>query len=279
MSVTVEERHVSPEATVARDSSSATVKYWANGSSDYTTTYAAVVSVVPTSYGNYKLTSIRLDFQGGTFWFAFAEYEVKVGDQNPDDEPPEQPDSDAPLGPEFSWSTSGGTEHVTQSLSTLSKTGRGAIVPFDNKKAIGLTKDSVEGVDKVSPKFEFQYTSRRLNTTIAYMKQLADATGSYNLETWMGFEPRTLLFLGAEGAYEGNGTAHAHKITYKFAYSPNLTDVAICDGLSVPEKPGWHYLWATYEDSVNGNFVYQIPSAAYVEQIYYGIGFRDALGF
>ncbi len=53
-----------------------------------------------------------------------------------------------------------------------------------------------------------------------------------------------------------------------FGVSRDAADIAICDGLTVPAKGGWEYVWVAYEEINDGaNKKVTVPLAAYVEQL------------
>jgi len=82
----------------------------------------------------------------------------------------------------------------------------------------------------------------------------------------------TQIFLGATG-----NTKDISKcvVTFKFAYQKNRTSISICDGLIVPAKKGWEYLWVSYKNVEDANKLTQQPDSAYVEQIYHEGNYAD----
>ncbi|MBC7326197.1 MAG: hypothetical protein H5T99_12950, partial [Moorella sp. (in: Bacteria)] len=58
-------------------------------------------------------------------------------------------------------------------------------------------------------------------------------------------------------------------ITFKFAASPNKTNITIGDITGIAKK-GWEYLWVLYEDAedTNAQRLVKRPVAAFVEQVY-----------
>lgn len=226
MAVTVFEKLDSREGGVETDSADKTLRFVILGTDDDTLAYAALLTLSPRLYAipgaffPIILTrkSAKLGaYQGGGLWIGTAEYGSQV--KSADDETPDDTDSDTDkLGPHFGFDTSGGTAHVTQSLSTLSKSGRGTITPPDFKQAIGVTRDGVQGTDIHTPKFEFTVTREKVNIYMWYLRQLARNTAKTNRLAWKGFRPGEVLFLGASGDYKpGDRWA----ITYKFSAGEN----------------------------------------------------------
>jgi hypothetical protein len=56
------------------------------------------------------------------------------------------------------------------------------------------------------------------------------------------------------------------EIAFKFAASPNATDLTVGDITRI-EKKGWEYLWVRYADAEDEETLIQQPVAAYVEQV------------
>ncbi len=174
----------------------------------------------------------------------------------------------------FGFDTTGGTQHITQSLETVSKTPASAP---DYKQAIGVTEDSVEGVDVSAPQFAFE--KRKLiphdNMTTAYIGNIYALTGSINaapisIEVDSGltlsFAAGELLFLGASGSRSSEGH---WDLSFRFAASPNAVNLPIGD-ITVAAKRGWDYVWARYMTvkDETANAMVKRPVAAYVERVY-----------
>lgn len=180
---------------------------------------------------------------------------------------PTAPAGTDPLGPGYSFETTGGTVHITQSIET---TGSGCIPALpgapDTKKAIGQTKDSVEGCDIIAPKMEWSRQVHRPVCTIEYLKDLRDLTGRVNADPFYQMPAETVLYLGASGTFQlGQGWS----ITHRFAYAPHELAVNIGNGLIVPIKRGHEYLWVMYDDeeAVVPRLL-QTPAAWYTERVY-----------
>ena len=169
----------------------------------------------------------------------------------------------------FSFDTSGGTQHVTQSLQTISKTGKAGSTAPDFKGGIGVTKDSVEGVDITVPVYAFSETHYLSNAAVTdtYKAQLFGLTGKVNSGPFRGLSAGECLFLGASGSQRGESD---WEITFKFAGSPNKTNIQIGDLQPVPAKKGWEYLWVKYSETEDtaAKAIVQRPIAAYVEKVY-----------
>ncbi len=168
----------------------------------------------------------------------------------------------------YSFDTTGGTQHVTQAKSTVSKTSPVGGTAPDFKGAIGVTKDSVAGVDVTVPTYRFSAT-HCINdglVTSAYKQTLRSLTGRVNDATFSGFDAGEVLFLGASGSKRGDDQ---WVISYSFAVQENATNIVVGD-ITVPAKKGWEYLWVRYEDTEDATAkkLVKRPTAAYVEKVY-----------
>jgi len=163
----------------------------------------------------------------------------------------------------FSFDTGGGTQHITQSLSTIAKYPAGAP---DCKGAIGVTSDSVEGVDITVPVYNFSETHylSLAAVTDAYKQTLFGLTGKVNTAAFRGFAIGEVLFLGASGSQRGT---EDWEITFRFAASKNRTGMVI-GAITGIDKKGWEYLWVSYKDSIDANVKVKVPAAVYIEQVY-----------
>ena len=133
--------------------------------------------------------------------------------------------------------------------------------------AIGISGDSVEGVDITVPVYSFSETHYLPAAFIdgAYKATLFALTGKINGGSFKGFAAGEVLFLGASGSQRGN---EDWEISYKFAASPNMTGLSV-GTLTGIAKGGWQHLWVLYSDQVDQNTLIKRPIAAYVEQVYW----------
>lgn len=168
----------------------------------------------------------------------------------------------------FTFDTGGGTQHVTHSLATVSRYAPPGKTAPDFKGAIGVTADSVEGVDIAVPVYHFSETHYLADTTVTpeYKATLFSLTGNVNNAAFKGFAAGEVLFLGAAGSKRGSGD---WEITYRFAASPNVTNLTIGDITGINKK-GWEYLWVRYSDSEDAvaKALVKRPVAVYIEQVY-----------
>ena len=176
----------------------------------------------------------------------------------------------------FAFDTSGGSQHITQSISTVHSYANPDCVPPDYKGAIGVSKDNVDGVDIVSPVMNF--TGRHLVAKDAmtgnYIVGLYQLTGKTNAAAWTAsfsgvgvqFDAGEVLFKGAAISQRDDGV---WEITGQFAASPNKTGITVGLMTNIAKK-GWEYLWVRYWDfeDTSAKTIVKRPYAAYVEKVY-----------
>ncbi len=171
----------------------------------------------------------------------------------------------------FAFETRGGTQHITQSLATVSSHKSpdlpGAAAPnFDG--AIGVTEDNVEGVDITVPVYTFSETHFFSPSFVgaAYKNTLFGLTGRVNDAPFKGLAAGECLFLGAAGTQRGDSP---WEISFAFAGSPNVTGLSVGSIVGI-EKKGWEYLWIRYQaaEDATARMLIRKPMAAYVERVY-----------
>ncbi len=188
-----------------------------------------------------------------------------AGDGSPPIEPT-APSGSTPVISGYSFSITAPRIHFTQSLDTISKTKRGGGDADDHKGAIGIDLDKKpQGVDwPPEAAFTFTRTWGLATVTTSYFNTLAQIAGRTNNATFYGFAAGEVLFQSATGNYtQGEGWS----MSASFGVSKNVVNLAICDGLTVPAKGGWEYVWVEYESIDDGGKKVTVPRAAYVEKI------------
>jgi hypothetical protein len=131
--------------------------------------------------------------------------------------------------------TGGGKTHMTQSLATVNSYALPGEDPPDFKGAIGVNNDSVEGTDITIPVYNFKETHYIpiALVTPAYKAALFYLTGKVNDAPFKGFARGEVLFLGASGSQQGT---EDWEIAFKFAASPNATDLTVGDITGIEKK-------------------------------------------
>lgn len=273
MAIDVYELYNSRVLNLAFDSQSATLEFFAKGSFDEEDITDAFVAELPGIFHGLLFKNMVVTPLGGGCWLCTTNYEpitaTEIDGQGGATTPdvPTVPGGTDPLGPEYSFDISTVTETVTQSKATRSKTKRGGGVAADNKQAIGVTGDGeVKGCERLSPHLEWSTTRTLGFITLNYLNTLYQTVGRTNFAAFYGFDPGEVLLIGVSGQ---SSDVAKYKLTYKFACRPNEVNIDICDGLIVPEKKGWDYLWVSYKNVEDANKLFMQPDAAYVELIYY----------
>jgi hypothetical protein len=185
-------------------------------------------------------------------------------------------DGTEPLKRARSFDTTGGTQHMTQAHD---ESRFGSNAP-DQKKAIGVDSNGVNGVDIVVPQLQWQesYDVPNSYVTSDWIRGVAGVTGTTNNSPFRGFEAGEVLFVGCSGSQEwddekGRGP---WSLSFRFVASKNVTGETIGD-ISGVSKKGHEYLWVRYEDAVDSNVLLKKPKAVYVNKVYRESNF-SALG-
>ncbi len=184
---------------------------------------------------------------------------------------------------DYTYTTAGGTAHITHSLATLGAAGAD-IRNFDG--GIGWNGDSFDGVDIVTPRVEFSIGVNWPKTffTQAYRLTLANATGCINSQAWNGFAAGCVLFRGVSASPQSykrtllDGSTlkdYYWRAQYAFEASPASTRTFNSTTLV---KRGFDYLWALTEkiESPTGNLESRVVQMN-VEQVYPEFNFAKLL--
>ena len=178
------------------------------------------------------------------------------------------------------FDTQGGTVKVFTSQATARFPGSAP----NFASSIDVNDDNeVQGVEIVIPALKLSCSKRwlkdaslfRHDTFQTYIRALAAATGQTNSNTWQGYSPGELLFLGATGEFcDGKD----NEIEYHFAASANVASYNI-GSIAVSGKRGHDYVWVRYSHNVDSsNMRIRQPKWAYVERVYGEVDFPTAIG-
>jgi len=242
------ELYKSGEGVESVDNPSAVLLYVVTGTDDDAEIRTTIAANVPANYADLPIQDYDFRPLGNGIWEVAVHYGLK-----------KQTNQSS-----FSFDTGGGTAHITNSIATVGWYPANAP---NCQGAIGISGDSVEGVDITVPVYNFSETHYLPAAFIdgAYKATLFALTGKVNGYAFKGFAAGEVLFLGASGSQRGT---EDWEISYKFAASPNMTGLSV-GALSGIAKGGWQHLWVLYSDDVDQNTLIKRPIAAYVEQVYW----------
>jgi hypothetical protein len=253
MTIVVEESWDSRQLTEGADAT-ADLTYIIRGTDDDLDALDALSTAAPATYNGLVRQTRSIERISEDIWRGTVHYGRK------------EPAETGSVTWEFD--TTGGTQKITHSKQTVASYAPPGKTAPDFQGAIGVTKDSVEGVDITVPVFSFSLQATLADSVVtpAYRLTLFTLTGKVNSAAFWGFARGEVLFLGASGTKRNK---EAWEITYKFAASPNVTGLSIgpITGIS---KEGWHYLWVRYaeDEDATAKRVVQRPLAVYVERVY-----------
>lgn len=250
----------SRKTTLGKNSSSERL-YTVTGTTDEHEAIAAIQELAPVMLGTWTQRPFlwrdsitvqqdegAIDSWRGTVSYAPREYETDENEES------------------FQFDTSGGTQHITQSIAT---TAYPETAP-DQGGAIGVTKDGVEGVDITVSAFKFSQTKYFSNVSAAYMNTLRNLTGKTNNATFKGFAAGEVKFDGVTGGHRGNAAnAEKWELTFNFEVQPSRFDFAV-GTIEHINKVGWDYMDIRYEDVVDeaAQTLVKKPVAVYIHQVY-----------
>jgi len=258
MPILVEEKFDSRSLTTGNNAT-AELTYLVSGTDDDIAAKAALAATAPGGHDGLVRDSVQVEYYAEDRWVGTAHYQKQENQQS---EPPETGDS------VYSFDTGGGTQHITQSRENVGKYAPPGKTAPDFKGAIGVTHDSVEGVDITTPVYNFAETHYIANEAVtgAYKAALFNLTGKVNNGGFRGFAAGEVLFLGASGSVRGAGD---WEITYRFAASPNRANFTVGD-ITVTSKKGWEYMWVRYADAEDAaaKALVKKPIAVYIEKVY-----------
>ena len=171
--------------------------------------------------------------------------------------------------PTYSFDLGVESKKITTSLATESFGAR----PPSFGQLINVQQDgTVEGVDINFPVFTWTETHYLPYSFVnrAYFVTLFNLTAKMNIAPFRDFQRGEVLFIGVSGSKRFSSPDW--ELQFKFIASPNVTNLQV-GSVTVTQKLGHDYLWATYEQSlqtVSGKSVMaRIPKDVYVERVYH----------
>ncbi len=230
---------------------------------------AAIPGMVSTLAGILWRQDLRVEEQGHALFHVVAPYARNKQDTG---------------SVRLSFSTTGGTIHITNSKSPVARYPSTAT---DFKGAINVHGKGgelqVDGTDVVLPATKLSYTFRHPQGVIneAKIRYLSEITGMVNSDAWRGFAAGEALFLGASGS---DGSDAEAEVTYEIAYSKNASGLSVGDIAGIAKK-GHEFSWISYEDAEDTTsdpgktLPTKKPKAVYIDRVYDTLPFAAALGF
>lgn len=268
MPITVTEKFESRRSTTG-DNPSAELGYTVRGTDDDLAARTAIEAASPATYDNLPRQAVAVEPVGPEHWDATVRYAP-----NQQSSPPQTGES------VFNFDTGGGSQHITQSKQTIGTYAAPGTTAPNFQGGIGVTADSVNGVDITVPVYQFSETHylSAAQVTEAYKVMLFGLTGKVNNAGFKGFAAGEVLFLGASGSRRGSDPQDDWEISFRFAVSPNVTGLAVGPIVGI-NKQGWEYLWVRYADAEDtaAKAIVKRPIAAYIERVY-DTGSMGAMG-
>jgi len=223
-----------PEGIQSRRDS-LTIPYRLIGETAPLTARGIALAEAPSLFGYYLRTDVTLKSLGGGIWDVDAEYGLS--------------NKKEPAANDVKWtfSTTGATKHITQAVQHIYTYPADGVAAIDHQGAIGVTDDSVEGVDVPDKSFQWTetWTLPLAGFGFVYSAILGQLNGRTNAAYFRGFAAGTVRFDGATGGKSDKGDGFV-ELTYNFTFSPSESGLSVGDITGI-SKAGWDYLWVRYE--------------------------------
>jgi len=235
---------------------SAELVYHVTDAADEDAVKTAVASARPATYAGLILDQTELiEKLTDTSWLVHCRYKA-----------PTPAEAAAPPDPVVSGDSTGGVQHITQSLGTAASYGD----PDDDLNgAIGYDGDAIQGCDIVVPVWNFEEKHYIESPNFGNYYALTGKVNSDAFTPDVGgtFPAGSLLFLGVTYTKQESDTYY--EVTFRFSYQPNQTGLTV-GGIPGVAKLGWQYMWIQYGDDIDGTSGRRtkVPVAVYVENVY-----------
>lgn len=298
MAASIYERHETRDWSITATGGNVVREFIVLDTTSETEAYAITRALAPLfDFGMVRI-SLTGEFQGGRTWFTRVEYgpgdPINAAGLSPEEmtDLAENPTGGGggggftetlDIGGSFSADITGEEVQIYRSLQTITMinagAGGGAAAAPDNKLAIGVTEDGIEGTTITRPVIQWQRQVTRPSVTMSYLRTLAGLCGKVNYSApFYSWEAGEVLYIGASLS---RGTENRWTVTHRFASRENQTDVVIsADGdgaplIKIPTLNGWDYVWVRYRDDAANDKRMKLPVSAYVERIYKTGTFAD----
>lgn len=240
---------------------SGTLRYVLTGTTSHATAHAYALAATPLIFHGRYRSDVTVDPQGFSLWHVEVQYDT------PETQQEEQPE----IGSyEWSFETTGATEHITQAKRHLRDYVPEGKPKINHSGAIGVTSNGVEGTDIVTPVLKWTeiWTLPATRITWAYVDVLEALTGTVNSKKFRGRPAGTIRF---DGATSGGGTNDPKFVKMTFAFARSRDVKLVIGDIKGIKKNGWECLWVEYEDVEDADVAKKMipkPIAVHIEQIY-----------
>lgn len=243
-------------------------------------------------FGNRPLSAVTIsqdESSLGNIWTAHIEWSSKPANQQQQNaQYPQQPGVD----PQESFNSIGGTAHIVTAFDEVGVLTDGITPAPPMYGGINWNGDRYEGVDIVSPTFEFTLSHKYPYDSVTSQVRNAwlSLIGCVNLDTFWACAPGEVLYCGFSGQsvteYDGSlveidgqvyqAAKNYYQISHNFRANPNVASMTVA-GVQI-SKLGWEYVWclkSKYDDPTSGQTI-EVPVAVYKDQVYRYANFSDA---
>lgn len=202
--------------------------------------------------------------QVGDVWKVSLTYSVDASESNPS-------------YVQFGVDIGGDTAHIQKALETRSETARTGLglLPPETYNLIGLTKDTIEGVDVVARGLKFNITAYYSSAVWSPSVLLTWAVlqSGYNDDVFYGFAAGEVQLLSVSAQGE---VYKKVPVTFNFKAAPNINGV-----VDLPFTPlfglGHDFVDYLFGAEISENFPVRAPLYRYVRRVYDPVNF-DLLG-
>jgi len=254
MAVKITEKVTSGNTVLSSTAPTTTKIYNVWGTTDEADVIKEVEKEAPTAHRGLLRASIECDPQDHEFWEVTVEYSLEESLRYVTD---------------VSWTTTGKTQTRFRSLNTetaIDFDRNPWTSPPDFDGLINVSEDGPAGVDVVVPTLSFTETHKfnPVDITEEKIAGWSNLTGTINNTAFRGFKKGEVLFKGV------SGQTNADLVSLTFEFDVARTWYWSQNG-SIKTIEGWNYMWffnLPQMDLVTG-LTFQVPMAAYEEQVYY----------
>lgn len=228
----------------------------------------AVREVAPGTVGVASVQSFEIDEM-----FDLAHYKVSVEYSNESSSSSGSSDTDEEEEPTVSFNCGGGTRHVTTAISQRMAHKDFFDPGFNLANGInwnGQYGDNCEfaGVDVPSADLQETYTKvmNISSLTTAFRRKVAGLVGCVNSNTFKGWEPGEVMFLGC--SFSGVDRARERvTVSFNFSIKPNEKNVKL-GNIPLGNVAGWDYVWTLKPKTIwSNNSVKTELEYAFVAQV------------